>query len=750
MDSPRIETSAGQVPALPGGPVAEATSHLPRIDPGRWFGILRRRGWLVVVTIALALAATSFWLARAPKVYQSHGSVYVSTEAPRLLDIRAVAPEESRDLEQLRSVADGMLSSTLLLRVIESSHLANDFTFTEKPLSRQGLLEKLRKAVDVELRRGTRIIDITVDDTDPTRAQLLVESIKNEYESWSDERRESLTRTLSEGLAQEESRLHAQMEASAEKLQRYRELNAVPGLEAEGAADVMSGGFEDLRLQLTRARAERLRIEAEVEAFEGFDAGDPDALAGLADSEHAAEVMALMRSLRAKQTEFARIKERYLHKHPVYREVASEIAGLEQSLASAVSSAGEALQKRHRVAMQNEGKLVAEVEESRGRVVDAEGVRARFVALSREADADRELHATVSRRLQETSLAASAPSSILRWEETPLAPEKAAKPRNAITLGLAGCGGLMLGLLLMLGAEIGDRRVRNTDAAARVAGVPVLARVPAAEFSADSSIVIHSDPGSDAAEAFRRLRAVLGFSGPEEETQTYLFTGARDGEGSSFCALNYAASLAMQGYRTLLIDADMRGTGLSGESAPGLAEFLSAKAAAADGCLLTELPKLCLFASGGVRSDAAELLAGTRFPALLEDAYRWFDRVVIDVPAVLSASDVQAVARYADHTCLVVHGNSIDRRSLQRSAEMLRSAGARLTGIVWNEFSAGAGRGASCHVKPTRPEAVRSILAATEPMPTKDTEPVTPPMPTKAADQKPGPMPRLVSDLEVA
>jgi len=719
------------------GQVADATSHLPKIDPGRWVGVLRRRGWLLLAGVALAVAGTGMWLMHAPKVYRSHGSVYVSTEAPRMLDIRAVAPVESRDLEQLRSVADGMLSSDLMLRVIEKNGLADDRSFSGKALSQQGLLEQLREAVQVELRRGTRIIDIQVEDTDPERARRLVESIKDEYEAWTGEGREQLTEMVSEGLAQEESRLRSRMDESAGKLQQFREINAVPGLEAGDPSGVMNGEFDSLRSQLTRIRGERLKLEAELTAFRDFDPEDPDAVAGLADSGYVSEVLALTRELRNKQAEFTRIKERYLHKHPVYREVASEVGGLEQSLAVAVRSAGEALEKSHRVAMDNENKLAAEVEEARDRVVDSEGVRAEFVSLSREAEADRELHATVAKRLQETNLAASAPSSILRWEETPLAPEKAAKPRKAIMLGLAGCGGMMLGMLLMLGAELSDRRLRNTEAAARVAGVPVLARVPVAVIDGSGCMVIASDPGSDAAEAFRRLRAVLG-PGPDEEAKTILFASSHEGEGTSFCALNFAASLAMQGCRTLLIDADMRSPGLSRGSEPGLAEYLSGEATAADGCLLTELPKLCLFASGGNRTDAAELLAGTRFPALLEDAYRWFDRVVIDVPAVLSASDVQAVARYADHTCLVVHGGTIERRSLQRSAEMLRASGANLSGIVWNEFPGSGTRRGSCHLKPGRHAAVRSILGATEPMPTTPAMPTTPPMP------------RMVSEREVA
>lgn len=728
----RAESASGYLPAQPGIPTADATGHLPRVDPGRLLGMLRRRGWWLVAAVLVAATGAAIWLAHAPKIYRSSGSVYVSTEAPRMLDIRAVAPEESRDLAQLRSVADGMLSSTLLLRVIERNGLAADESFAGEKLSEQGLLGLLRAATRVELRRGTRIIDVRVDDTDPERARQLVESIKAEYETWTAERRESLTEMVSEGLAKEEVRLRSRMEESVRKLEQFREVCAVPGLGVASAPGGTGGEYDKLGSQLTQARAVRLQLEAEVEAFKGFDPGSADALAGLANNDYTSEVHALTRSLRDKQAEFARIKERYLHKHPVYQEIASEIAGLEQNLAVAVKSAGEAIEKGYRVARENEDKLAAELEEARGRAVDVEGLRAEFVALGREADADRELHATVAKRLRETSMAALAPSSILRWEENPLAPEKPIRPRKAITLGVAVCGGMFLGLLLMCGFEIADRRVRDANAAARAVGAPVLARVPQAVLHGDGGMVVTTDPGSDAAEAFRRLRAVLGQSGLEETGKTILFTSSREGEGKSFCAINFAASLALQGHRTLLIDADMRHPGLSRESAPGLGDYLSGVANPADGCLFTELPKLCVFASGEKRPDAAELLSGTRFPALLDDAYRWFDRVVVDVPAVLSASDVQAVSRFADHTCLVVHGDATDRRSLERSAEMLRAAGARLAGIVWNESPGSANRNESCYVRTGRPVAVRSILAATEPIPS------------------PRPGPRVVTDRDVA
>jgi len=69
----------------------------------------------------------------------------------------------------------------------------------------------------------------------------------------------------------------------------------------------------------------------------------------------------------------------------------------------------------------------------------------------------------------------------------------------------------------------------------------------------------------------------------------------------------------------------------------------------------------------------------------LEDAYRWFDRVVIDSPPVLAVSDALALSRYADRCCLIVRDGGSDRRELKRTADLIRSSGGNLIGFVWNE-----------------------------------------------------------------
>ncbi len=695
LSKPKEYALAPKTPQLPAPAGADPTYFLPKVEPGRLLGILLRRGWMVVLATLLGGIALYAFASKLPKTYRAFGSVYVSSQAPLVLDIRAVAPEETRDLEQMRSVEQGLSASTLLMRLIEINGLDKDPAFAPVGTSEQALLEKISGRVKIELRRGTRIIDIQVDDTDPARAKRLVESLVAEYEKWTTDRQKLITQQASDGLAREEGRLRERMEGSARKVQEFRQAHPVPGLEGSESGSPVRDELSTLSAQLTETKATRLRLQSEFEAFAKFDSSKPEALAGLESSERGTEVLSQVRVLQLKEAEFGRVKERYMYKHPVYKEISNEIEILKKNLAETVRSAGQALEQRFKVAKENEMKLETEVADARGSAVGVEGIREQFHGIAREAEADRTLHDSVALRLRETSLAASVPASVLRWEDTPLTPENPSSPKKLVLSAAGMFFGFLGGMVLLVGLELGDRKVRDSAAAARATGAPLLATLPIMENSGDGMVLV-SDPASAGAEAFRRLRVVLAPPPGSNTARTVLFASAKAGEGKSFCALNYATALALQGHRTLLLDADLRGSGLSREHLTGSTEesglggYLAGKTDPATACFTTALPNLYLLSSGPMRADAAELLAGTRFPSLLEDAYRWFDRVVIDTPPVLAVSDMLAIARYADRACLVVRDGGSDSRELKRTAELIRSAGGNLVGFVWSEFAKNA------------------------------------------------------------
>jgi len=695
----KSHTLGSPAPQLPAAAGSDPTYFLPKVESGRLLGVVLRRGWIVVLFALLGAVALYSFAARMPKTYRAYGSVFVNSQAPVILDIRAVAPEETRDLEQMRSVEQGMATSTLLMRVLQANGLDKDPDFAPKGTGPEALLGKFASRVKVELERGTRIIQIQVEDTNPARAKRLVESLVEEYQSWTNERQVGITKQASEGLKREEERLTERMTISALRLQEFRETHPVPGLEGIESSSPVRDSLSALNSQLTEATAARLKLESEFETYAKFDSSKPEALSGMESSERGTEVLAQVRAIQQKETEFSRIKETYLFKHPVYKEMANEIAAMKANLTETVRSAGQSLEQRYHVAKDNELKLSSQVAQARDNAVGIEGIREQFRALARESEADRSLHDSVAQRLRETTLAASVPSSVLRWENLPMLPESPHSPRKIVYAAVGLFAGFMGGLMLLAGLELGDSKVRDPAAAARATGSPLVARLPRIQHAGDGMVLL-SDPASMGAEAFRRMRSVLAPPPGSSTARTILFTSAKAGEGKSFCALNYATSLAMQGHRTLLLDADLRQPGLSRQHIAGASEesglggYLSGKTDPAEACFTTSLPNLYLLSSGPLRKDASELLAGTRFPSLLEEAYRWFDRVVIDTPPILAASDMLSIARYADRTCLVVREQGSDRRELKRAADMVRSSGGSLVGFVWNESDAtGSGTG---------------------------------------------------------
>ena len=67
------------------------------------------------------------------------------------------------------------------------------------------------------------------------------------------------------------------------------------------------------------------------------------------------------KAIQQKEADFARVKERYMFKHPVYKEIDNEINVMKANLADTVRAAGQALEQRYRVAKENELKLSSEV-----------------------------------------------------------------------------------------------------------------------------------------------------------------------------------------------------------------------------------------------------------------------------------------------------------------------------------------------------------------------------------------------------
>lgn len=202
--------------------------------------------------------------------------------------------------------------------------------------------------------------------------------------------------------------------------------------------------------------------------------------------------------------------------------------------------------------------------------------------------------------------------------------------------------------------------------------------------------VIHNSK-SLVSESFRTLRSNLQFSEFGKNIKLIVVTSANPNEGKSEVSINLAASLAQQGKKVIIIDADMRKptqhklTELN--NTVGLSTFLL-KRSGVDSInhLTINDVNFDVLTSGPVPPNPSEMLASSSMEETLRAFEDFYDYVIIDTPPLLAATDAQVLASIADATLLVVDIKISKRRQVIEAKRRLDHVGARLLGVIMNKI----------------------------------------------------------------
>jgi succinoglycan biosynthesis transport protein ExoP len=274
-------------------------------------------------------------------------------------------------------------------------------------------------------------------------------------------------------------------------------------------------------------------------------------------------------------------------------------------------------------------------------------------------------------------------------------PEKPVKPQPfkvallALFAGLAGG----VGLIVLLNAL--DRSLKTVDEAETYLNLPVLSTVPkltGANETEQRRLIVAEDTDSPEAESFRTLRTSLGMLGRKDERRVFLFTSAIPAEGKTFCSMNYSASLAQQGLRTVVIDCDLRrpmvekSLARSNHRGFGVTDFLTGQKSLDAVLFPTQVENLFYIPAGTHCPNPAELLAKTGVDGLIDEALLQFDRVIIDSPPIHAVSDTLLILNRVQTVCLVMKARRTARNAIRRAAQLLLEAEAPLAGVIMNQM----------------------------------------------------------------
>ncbi|MDT7778644.1 MAG: protein-tyrosine kinase [Acidobacteriota bacterium] len=238
-----------------------------------------------------------------------------------------------------------------------------------------------------------------------------------------------------------------------------------------------------------------------------------------------------------------------------------------------------------------------------------------------------------------------------------------------------------------LSAGQASRAAGATLDAAGSARTPEFVSIDISAARVEPHLVAITQPRSSHAERFRSLRTRVLHAGERKKMQAFVITSAGIMEGKTLTAINLSWLLAQtDGVRALLIDGDLRNPCCAeylGLDAPtGLSEVLAGETTFTDAIVKLEPAGLHLLPGGSTREDVAEILSGPRFLAVLKEARRMFDYVIIDAPPLGIFTDATVLIGRADAALIVARANKTRYAALEKLLEPLPRE--RLLGVILN------------------------------------------------------------------
>lgn len=201
-------------------------------------------------------------------------------------------------------------------------------------------------------------------------------------------------------------------------------------------------------------------------------------------------------------------------------------------------------------------------------------------------------------------------------------------------------------------------------------------------------LYVHDKPKSTVSEKFRGIRSNIMFSSAEKEIQSLLITSEKPSSGKSTISANIAVTYAQAGYKTLIIDGDMRKPtqhyifDLPNNS--GLSNLIVNKATYTESIKETKVQNLSILTAGPTPPNPSELIASTQFDEIYNELLSDYDFIVVDTPPVNTVTDAQVYAQTIQNCALVIDVEKNNKNEVKKAKDLINKAGGKLLGAILN------------------------------------------------------------------
>ena len=539
------------------------------IDP------LIKNRWIIALIISASFVAGIAWNMTATPIYRAQSSVIIQIRGSNEIintqttQTPGMVPHLWAFKTKIETINSDPMLQKLVARLIDHGYFRtyletsgyDGMTEDQKRALRNNLALGLKGGINVTNPKDTNVARISFLSENPVMAQdvvnfladIVVEASKEEQAAMMDESLSYLTSKLTEA--------RKKLEESENKLYAYRVQNNI--FDTDRDKELVANRRNELMSKLTVVEVQRREAEAKIEQF--------DRLLGRTDFTRFTPAMNdrdildnLNQQLVQAEIDYQTLLVRYDEKHPEVVKLAKMIETLRQKFSEEMIKTRTQLEMDLNVIIAREKLLRQTLNDLEQSAVTGTEKDNDYAVLERETNSARDEYSLLLAAVKEVSISTNTMSSnnIMYVFERASVPRRPIRPNKTVNLIIALVLGIVIAGGFAYGREFWDQSVRHPDDVRRTVNLPVLSSVPRFgnkkkdERPAAPIMVAHS-PKSLFSESIVGLRTQLSIKLPQEQPVVLLLTSSAPQEGKSLIASNLAASMALDGKKTLIIDGDL-------------------------------------------------------------------------------------------------------------------------------------------------------------------------------------------------
>ena len=543
---------------------------------------------------------------------------------------------------------------------------------------------------------GSRLVDLSYSDPDPSRAQRIATAFANAFIASNLDKRFEANAYAKTFLEDRLKELKLRLEESGNALMSFAEKEQI--LAVTEKSSIAETNLASASAALSTLISERIKNE---QLWRQVDSANAINMPQLLDNS-------VISGLRSKRnllvTEYQEKLETYKADYPAMVQIKNKIAEIDRQLATEVRTIKSSLKAAYENSKNQEAELQKQVENLKAEVLDLQKRSIHYNILKREVDTNRTLYEGLLQRYKEVDVASGVGSNNVFIVERAEAPGSPSSPQLSRALTFSFALGLGAGLAAAYALEFLDDTIKSPEEGERATGLATLGIIPNVGRGQTIEAELN-DLRSAVSEAYRSLCTALQFSTESGLPKTLFVTSSGPSEGKSITALAIARHFATMGLKVLIIDGDLRNPSLHSkldlDNAVGLSNYLTGHCTPPETFQKTGIPNLAMMASGPLPPNAADLLASARVFSLLSVGLEVFDLIVLDGPPVMGLADAPLLSSACAATVFVIGAGQTRTGLVSGALKRLHYARGTLVGTVLTKFNSkdsayGYGYGYGC------------------------------------------------------